>query len=50
MTFNLFSAPCFGAIGAMREAFGSTKKMWLVVILQTTFAWVLASLILELEH
>ena len=45
MTFNLFSAPCFGAIGAMREAFGSTKKMWLAVILQTTFAWVLASLI-----
>ena len=45
MTFNLFSAPCFGAIGAMREAFGSTKKMWLAVLLQTGFAWALASLI-----
>ena len=45
MTFNLFSAPCFGAIGAMRDAFGSTKKMWIAVLLQTGFAWVLASLI-----
>ena len=45
MTFNLFSAPCFGAIGAMRDAFGSNKKMWLAVLLQTGFAWALASLI-----
>ncbi len=45
MTFNLFSAPCFGAIGAMRDAFGSTKKMWLAVILQTGFAWLLAAAI-----
>ena len=26
MTFNLFSAPCFGAIGAMRDAFGSRRR------------------------
>lgn len=45
MTFNLFSAPCFGAIGAMRDAFGSRKKMWLAVLLQTGFAWLLASAI-----
>ncbi|MGI6781888.1 MAG: ferrous iron transport protein B [Acholeplasmataceae bacterium] len=45
MTFNLFSAPCFGAIGAMRDAFGSSKKMWLAVLLQTGFAWVLSALI-----
>ncbi len=45
MTFNLFSAPCFGAIGAMRDAFGSRKKMWYAVLLQTGFAWVISSLI-----
>lgn len=26
MVFNLFSAPCFGAIGAMRRELGGTKK------------------------
>lgn len=45
MTFNLFSAPCFGAIGAMKDAFGSRKKMWYAVLLQTGFAWALSSLI-----
>ncbi|NLB84861.1 MAG: ferrous iron transport protein B, partial [Acholeplasmataceae bacterium] len=45
MTFNLFSAPCFGAIGAMRDAFGSRKKMWYAVLLQTGFAWIISSLI-----
>ena len=28
MIFTLFSAPCFGAIGAMRRELGSTKKMF----------------------
>ena len=42
MVFNLFSAPCFGAIGAMRRELGSTRKMLKVVILQTIFAWFLA--------
>ena len=27
MVFNLFSAPCFGAIGAMKRELGGTKKM-----------------------
>lgn len=43
MVFNLFSAPCFGAIGAMRRELGSTRKMLKVVILQTIFAWFLAT-------
>lgn len=45
MVFNLFSAPCFGAIGAMHREFGSTKKTLLAVLFQTGIAWVLASII-----
>lgn len=45
MVFNLFSAPCFGAIGAMRREFGSTKKMFKAIIFQTTLAWLLASIV-----
>ena len=45
MVFNLFSAPCFGAIGAMRREFGSSKKMWIAVGFQTGLAWVLACLV-----
>lgn len=42
--FCLFSAPCFGAIGAMNRELGSKKRMWQAVIFQTTVAWVLAVL------
>lgn len=45
MVFNLFSAPCFGAIGAMHKEFGNAKHTWLAVIFQTGIAWVLASLV-----
>lgn len=45
MVFNLFSAPCFGAIGAMRRELGSKKRMWQAILFQTGTAWVLASLI-----
>ena len=45
MVFNLFSAPCFGAIGAMRSELGSAKKTWLAVLLQTAVAWVMACLV-----
>jgi ferrous iron transport protein B len=48
MVFNLFSAPCFGAIGAMREELGSTKQMWFAVLFQTGVAWVLAVVIFQL--
>ena len=44
MVFNLFSAPCFGAIGAMRKELGSTKKMFIAIGLQTGIAWVLATI------
>ena len=45
MVFNLFSAPCFGAIGAMRRELGSTKKMLKAVLFQTLIAWLLASIV-----
>lgn len=48
MVFNLFSAPCFGAIGAMRRELGGTKKMLKAVAFQTIFAWVLATLVYQI--
>lgn len=48
MVFNLFSAPCFGAIGAMRREFGSTNKMFKAIIFQTTLAWILASMVFNI--
>ena len=45
MIFNLFSAPCFGAIGAMRRELGSGKRLLSAVVFQTVLAWVLASLV-----
>ncbi len=45
MVFNLFSAPCFGAIGAMRREFASNKQLWSAIAFQTGLAWVLASII-----
>ncbi len=50
MAFNLFSAPCFGAIGAMRKEFGSTRKMLFAVLFQTGIAYVIATLIYQLGH
>jgi ferrous iron transport protein B len=47
MVFNLFSAPCFGAIGAMRQELGTTKRMWKAVIFQTGIAWVLGVLVFQ---
>lgn len=44
MVFNLFSAPCFGAIGAMKKEFGSTKSMISAIVFQTGLAWVLGSI------
>lgn len=45
MVFNLFSAPCFGAIGAMRKELGSVKAMFKAVGFQIGVAWFLASII-----
>jgi len=47
MVFNLFSAPCFGAIGAMRRELGGTKKMLKAVTFQLVFAWCLGTLVYQ---
>lgn len=43
--FNLFSAPCFGAIAAMKRELGSKKAMFKAILFQTTMAWVIATAI-----
>ncbi len=43
--FNLFSAPCFGAIGAMRRELGSRKRMFQAVLFQTGLAWIIGCII-----
>jgi ferrous iron transport protein B len=45
MVFNLFSAPCFGVIGAMRSELGSAKKTIFAVMFQILIAWILASVV-----
>ena len=48
MVFNLFSAPCFGAIGAMKRELGSTKRMFKAVLFQTGLAWILGTLVYQI--
>lgn len=48
MVFNLFSAPCFGAIGAMKRELGSMKKLLKVVCFQTGCAWILATIVYQI--
>jgi len=48
MVFNLFSAPCIGAIGAMKRELGGTKKMLKAIAYQTGFAWILATAVYQI--
>lgn len=48
MVFNLFSAPCFGAIGAMKKELGSKRKTIIAVLFQTGLAWVLATIVFQI--
>ncbi len=48
MIFNLFSAPCFGAIGAMKKELGSKKKLICAVSFQTILAWILATIVYQI--
>ena len=48
MVFNLFSAPCFGAIGARKRELGSTKKLLKALAFQTSLAWVLATFVYQI--
>lgn len=45
MIFTLFSAPCFGAIGAMKRELNNSKDFWRAIMFQTGLAWILASLV-----
>ena len=47
MVFNLFSAPCFGAIGAMKRELGGNKKVIKAVAFQTILAWILATIVYQ---
>ena len=49
MVFNLFSAPCFAAISTIKKELGSFKKMFIAIAYQTTIAWILATLIYQLN-
>lgn len=50
MIFNLFSAPCFGAIGAMKKELGNNKKLLKAVSFQTGIAWFLATFIYQIGN
>lgn len=50
MVFNLFSAPCFGAVGAMNRELGNSKTLWRALGLQTGIAWVLATIVYQVGH
>ena len=43
--FNLFSAPCFGAIGALKKSLGSNKETLKVMITEIAMAYVLSCII-----
>ena len=45
MVFNLFSAPCIGAISAMKSELNNRKSLLKAILFQTGLAWVLGSLI-----
>lgn len=47
IVFNLFSAPCIGAIGAMKKELGSMKSLLKAVAFQIGIAWILATAIYQ---
>lgn len=49
IVFNLFSAPCIAAISTIRKELGSFKKMLIAIVYQTVIAWILATLIYQLN-
>lgn len=48
MVFNLFSAPCFGAIGAMQRELGGGKQLLKAIGFQTIIAWLLGTLVFQI--
>lgn len=50
MVFNLFSAPCFGALAAMRKEIGGTKELLKVISFEISLAWLLATIVYQIGH
>ena len=50
LVFNLFSAPCFGAIGAMKKELGTSKQMLKAVLFQTSVAFTVATIVYQVIH
>lgn len=48
IVFNLFSAPCFGAIGAMKKELGNNKILIKAISFQTITAWFIATFIYQI--
>ena len=48
MVFNLFSAPCIGAIGAMKRELGNMSNLLKAVTFQTALAWILATAVYQI--
>ena len=48
MIFNLFSAPCIGAIGAMKKELGKAKETFLAIIYQIIIAWIFATSVYQI--
>ena len=48
LVFNLFSAPCFGAIGAMKKELGGTKNVIKAVSFQIGLAWLLSTIVYQI--
>jgi len=48
LLFNLLCAPCFAAIGAIRNEMGSAKWTWFAIGYQTIFAYVIALIVYQL--
>ncbi len=42
LTFNLLCAPCFAAVGAIKQEMGSAKWTWFAVGYQTVFAYIVS--------
>lgn len=47
IVFNLFSAPCIGAIGAMKRELGNMKTLLKAIVFQIGIAWILATSIYQ---
>lgn len=48
LVFNLLSAPCFAAIGAIKREMGSAKWTWFAIGYQSAFAYVISLIIYQL--